>query len=444
MSFNYIDIQDILNELYVGETPFIESFIELVSNARKPYVGKLKKPIKGNRDFIKIGDMIAEEFGFKSVTFIVPFDTSMNAFAYPITMSTDKSVRNIKPRFFQDQGLKYDENTSRMSTLIAVTAGTWFSKEISDREVVALILHEIGHSFVLQSKDMVDIIEANRAALLVNMIYKIIIDTMYNPFNIPSDIKNLTFSSDIGKQLINEVTRTLASHPLFIPFNGISTVSEWVTGMINNLIKEVIYIVNDPINIAMIPLNVLIKFITPKDSMAYGRSQEYMSDSFAAMYGLGPELSSALSKIEYSTSVSGSVVDKLMSNIPLIGALHAATAVPSLMLLNGLTEHPSTVARMNKIIAELEYELKNSELNPKTKQELKKNIQELEKIKEDFTSLQKDKRYDAEMVKRILMQSIANDPDNPTGVENTYTNIANRNKYVKESYDDIFNDIKLI
>lgn len=433
MNFNYSEFQDILNELYVGETPFIKSFIELVSSARAPYVGKIKRPIKGNRDFVRIGDMLAEEFGFRSVTFTVPFDTSMNAFTYPITMSTDKSVRGIKPRFFQDSGLKYDDNTSRMSTLIAVTAGTWFSKEISDREVVALILHEVGHSFVLQSRDMVDIIEANRAALLVNMIYKIIMDIYTNPFNLPNDIKDITFSSDAGKQLINEVTRKLASHPLFAPFNGISAVSEWVTGMMTNLVKEVAFMINGPLNIAMIPLNMLVKFVTAKDTVAYGRSQEYMSDSFASMYGLGPELSSALTKIEYSTSASGSIVDKVASSLPVIGALHAAMAVPALLLLNGLTTHPSTVARMNKIIAELEYELKNSELHPKTKQELKKNIEELKQIKEEFISLQKDKKYDAEMVKRFLMNSIANDPDDPTGVEKTYTDLANRNKYVKES-----------
>ena len=82
-----------IDEAYVGETKFIKDFIELIHEARAPYIGKFKKPIKGNKTLIKIGDMIAKEFGFYSVDFWVPFDSSMNAFTYPITLSTD----NIYP-----------------------------------------------------------------------------------------------------------------------------------------------------------------------------------------------------------------------------------------------------------------------------------------------------------------------------------------------------------
>lgn len=81
---------DILNELYVGETKFIDKFIEMIHKAREPYVGQFQRAIKGDKNLLKIADMIKEEFGFGGVSFLVPLDTSLNAFTYPVTYSMDK------------------------------------------------------------------------------------------------------------------------------------------------------------------------------------------------------------------------------------------------------------------------------------------------------------------------------------------------------------------
>lgn len=51
---------DIVNELYVGETDFIKNFIKVIHDARSPYVGTPMRAIKGDRNLIKIGDMIAK------------------------------------------------------------------------------------------------------------------------------------------------------------------------------------------------------------------------------------------------------------------------------------------------------------------------------------------------------------------------------------------------
>ena len=170
-----INTNNVIQELYVGETEFISRLIEEVSKAREPYVGKMKKPIKGNKDFIKIGDMIAEEFGFHSVTFMVPYDTSMNAFTHPITMNIDDSITEKKPKFLNGKGLYYNPEVGKLCIIVAVTAGCWFNPDFSDREIVASILHEIGHSFVTQSKRMIDIVETNRLTIAYTVVYQMIL-----------------------------------------------------------------------------------------------------------------------------------------------------------------------------------------------------------------------------------------------------------------------------
>lgn len=435
-----LENDDILNELYVGETPFIKKLLDEVSKARAPYVGKHKKPINGNKDFIKIGDMIAKEFGFHAVTFTVPFDTSMNAFTYPITMAMDKSVVGTKPKFFKDHGLKYDESTGKLCILVAVTAGVWFNEKITDREVVAAILHEIGHSFVLQSERLVDIVESNRLAILVGTIYRLIfklILVIQDPrhlVTLPNDIKNIMRSSNKGREMINTVEKELADHPLFA---GMKSVKDYIVGHLFNLLRDMIGLITTMANVIAIPFAAINKLFykSSQQDYAIGRSQEYLSDSFATMYGFGPEISSFLLKITYDNGSAGLALDKLTSSIPIIGALKETLNIPVYLLSVGMTTHPSTPARITKILEELNKELKNSDLDPKTKEAIKKNIADMERIKEECTAPLKEKKFDAEMVKRMWISFLMGKGDPVNDYETYYTDLETRDKYVRENLD---------
>ena len=435
---------EILDEAYVGETQFIKDFIELIHEARAPYVGKMKKPIKGNKDFIKIGDMLAEEFGFYSVDFSVPFDTSMNAFTYPITMSTDKSVIGIKPKFTKNKGYKYDVS-NRLCILVAVTAGVWFNPEFSDREVVAAILHEIGHSFVLQSQRMIDIIEANRLALAYNIMYKLIVDIMsLNIFAVPGDIKAMINTRDKGKEFRNKVSKELAKNPLFA---GVVSVSEWLSTTFTQFFKEAFSLFDGFAYVISIPFALLNKLLSvfSKPEIAFGKSQEYLSDSFAVSYGLGPEISSFLVKIEYSAAASGSKVDEILSKVPIVGALRETVKVPVLLLSHGINTHPSTPARINQIIKDLNKELNDADLSPKTKKVIQANIKSLEEIKEECTKVPEKKKYNGEMVRKMWIAYITKNPEELDDLEDYYTDLETRDKYVKEeATDEVFNNIELL
>lgn len=426
------DEEEILNELYVGETQFVKDLIAEVSRARKPYMDTLKRPIKGNKDFIRIGDMISEEFGFQSCTFMVPYDTSMNAYTYPITMSLDKSATYIKPKFNKGRGLKFYH--PGLSIIVAVTAGVWFSSEFSDREVVAAMLHEIGHSFVMQSNRFADIIEIRRLTSAILMFYKFFIDLYsLDPDKISNDIESITYSTNIGKSLVNYINKECANNPLFFAYNAVDYSYEFIIGLLRNIIKEINAFIN-PFNILKAIPTVLVERILTlilKPFTSASRAQEYLSDSFASMYGLGPELATFLGKIEYSPMARGSYSEAILQSTPIIGAIRQSVYIPILMIMHGGEVHPSTPARMNKVIQELNYELKNSDLNPRTKEELKKDIRDLEIIKDEFLDTGKATNYNAEAVKRTWMAFIANDGEVNDSMEAYYTDLAARNKRVK-------------
>lgn len=253
-------------------------------------------------------------------------------------------------------------------------------------------------------------------------------------------------SSNKGKEIINKVNKEIAENPLFIGFKLGSGFIEWMDTTFMNIARNVLVFFKGAKNIAAIPFvaisNILGKMSQKSHSIS--RSQEYLSDSFATMYGMGPEIASFLTKIEYSDSASGLAVDKILSKIPIIGALHASLDIPVLLLSNSINDHPSTPARIKKILDELNKELKDSNLDPKTKKAVEKNIKDLEKINKEFTAPIDKKKYDAKMVKRMWINFISGKNNFENKYEKYYTNLKVRDKYVKESQENIFKDITLL
>lgn len=307
---------------------------------------------------------------------MVPFDTSLNAFTYPVTMSFDTSVRSIKPKFNMKSGMSH-ERINNLSTIIAVTAGVWFNKEFTDREVAGAILHEVGHNFVMQNDRLVEIIEAQKLLIIFEAAYNVFMNIIksskdsivnkqqYTNNSIQIILGNLLYNTNAGKQIIIAINKEIEDNPIFYMY---SNVSETLSAIYIQFIKEISAITYKnkllSIPIAMIEWlkNMMLKPFT--DSR---RSQEYLSDSFATMYGLGAEISSFLTKIEYNPSAQGSIIEKIINKTPVIGALNQSLNIPVLLIMNSVSTHPSTLARIKKIKDELNKELNNSDLSPSTK-----------------------------------------------------------------------------
>lgn len=425
---------DLLNELYVGETKFIGELIQAVSDARRPYVGRMQRPIRGDRNLLKIGDMIAKEFGFYGVTFMVPFNTSLNAFTHPVTTSFDKPVRSLKPKYNPKTGMHMNP-IDGLCVIIAVTSAVWFNPDFSDREVTAAILHEVGHSFVIQSERIIPIVEAQRLIVVLMAIYNALLGLLTANLNGFNSVKSILFSTNAIKVIKHSIAKAVDNNPLF---SGIVNVHNWVEGVAMQIMKEVSAVMRPYNALASIPsalYNTVMKMLLLKGFTDSSRSQEYLSDSFAAMYGLGPEITSFLTKIEYNPSASGSIIENVANRIPIIGALNQAMNIPILMITNSVADHPSTVARTKKLIAELEKELNNSDLSALTKKAVKEDIKNLEENLNTLVDADRrmSSKADAASVKAAWFAYLNQDPNYSNNEEEYYTDIEHRNANMKES-----------
>jgi hypothetical protein len=153
------------------------------------------------------------------------------------------------------------------------------------------------------------------------------------------------------------------------------------------------------------------------------------------MYGMGPDLASFLSKISLDASPSGSEIERILNTTPVVGKINEVCKVPILLIMNSISDHPSLPARTQKILDELNYEIKNSDLDPKTKIALKKNIQDIEKIKDEYLSITKHNNQDAESVKRAYFNYLTNMGRFFDDIENHYTDLKARDKSVREALE---------
>ena len=106
---------------------------------------------------------------------------------------------------------------------------------------------------------------------------------------------------------------------------------------------------------------------------------ERFADEFAASYGFGDDLSSALSKLDGNGVSLNPLLDKVVGSIPVVSHLYSAACMPGLMLIDVADCHPSYQARAYDILDALKKDLNDPSLSPSLKKQLQEEIDQYEK-----------------------------------------------------------------
>lgn len=155
----------VLNEIYFGKIPQLLIMEELFDKFKLSYkkINIYKKP-EQYRQLIKdpilkkIGKQICEGFGFKNTyitiskyeyinayTLGVPRDKKGNAYdENEVPFDYKNFVGTVK---ITNSGFKFDSKKFGMNLLVCFTYGALFNKMLTTKELVAILLHEIGHTF---------------------------------------------------------------------------------------------------------------------------------------------------------------------------------------------------------------------------------------------------------------------------------------------------------
>ncbi len=343
----------ILLEAYTGKNSnmkkaeaALSKFIDMLYEGYKGDVKQLSNnfaPKLDNNKYIKeVERYLNNEFKFKSLK--IQF-----SILDPLTFNGGPHTIPSVFRFFRGNDI---ENINK-SIDVAVFMDVVYVVEnnLTAAEVMAIILHEIGHSLDLSAPSRFvayfDTLMTLGLQPVIAELYRgvklNINSAIDNMISIPSFRKSIVYYQHLLRD-INKIMRinNLAYLPLYLMYGARQTIK----------------------------------------GVHLGYYAERKSDSVAVQYGYGPDLATALNKLAQVNAQTD--FEKLVKSNPITGLLYDLHDATMMFVTILLKPHPANINRAKNALYKLKSDLKDPSIPPSLKKEIKKEIEQLEKIIKDM------------------------------------------------------------
>lgn len=376
-----IDWYGSINEAYIGKTKDILAMEKAIHDIRSNHLGDIYFANADTSEFNRLAEKV---FGFKVFALYIFPSNVRNAFTLPIDVKLDVNTLNKKNNLCDKSGFKYRKDAGYCCT-VNISSGIIFSEDFTDGEVMAIILHEIGHNF----SSMVDNgIKINQFIIKyvfsIMQLLEIINGNFHNGITI-----NLN-SYDKLKINIEEYLKNKCPHII-----QAMSVLRGIKGFALDIVTNIFALLS-----AITPTNVIRSIIRSLSNLIYkptGYNNEKIADNFPTIYGYGSELSSALLKFEYK---QGIVTTDFIATVPLIGDIIALRNIGAEIIVSAFDEHPIWIERSQDQIRLLEDELNKSSLDPKMKKVIINDINQIKKSQDKYLSTYSD-THNSNIYKRM-------------------------------------------
>ena len=345
---------DILNEVYIGRKAILPAEKQLHKLRQKLYKSEISTAINVDPEIIKFNRIMEKIFGFNSYAFYVQPDYVPNAYAFPVGFffSPEERVKIYNSITSSPDGFNYNKAMFKVSMIMAVNRGLLFNEAYTDSEIMGVILHEVGHAFfeAVTNKDN----KYNTARYLIDIFMDVqskISKRIRSGKKITEDIidKDISFISYVPDSIVDKIKNVKSS--VFVR-----------ESMDDNMNRKMVHYTN-----------------------------EKFADTFASMYGYGPDVHSCLVKMREETFKQANIkVKRQPKIIETIQSYELLTTDFLAYLLGIQDEHPNTLARMNITVQYLRKELTKDTIDPKMKRELLSDLQKVEKLIEEYKNYPQD------------------------------------------------------
>lgn len=383
-------IFDYLTEVYIGKTKELLLAETQLDIFRKKYMSKyvFNTRVNSDKDLLKFDRMMEDIFGFGCFTLHIHNQPSVNAFTMPIDFRCD--YRNPTDNIIADKnGFKFKKEYS-YAAILGIYSGLIFNPAFTTPEVMALLLHEIGHNFnsalnksngtftniIVTIETFISIISGSPLAL-INTIknsnqMRMALDTAGKNMREKNAIPVIVY--DAFKQLQSVLNTTALTINDILRVGSLGTLTI-ITALYNCVRSALMYIIN--------PANIITKII----GLNIKYKSELTADNFPTIYGYGPELASALNKFEGSEGDSSSIIMRSFNKIPVLSTIMHCNEIPVFFLAQMFDEHPHSTARIKDQLDLLNLELSKQDMDPKMVDRIKKDIKECNKSLNRLTDI---------------------------------------------------------
>ena len=297
-------------------------------------------------------------------------------------------------------GYRYKKGNKYLCWIILGGGFFYNTKRFTHREVLGIILHEVGHNFSPKVPG-INIGRTLGSALVVMSAIAI------GMMNAPAGVAILLTNSSAFFKFGIFVERYIKNnYPDFADALGLIS---YYINMYKDMVGEIKFIqsLGNMFVIPMSTIDILLGRIWNYISMLIktpgnvcflvtGYSDEQFADSFPAMYGLGPDIASALDKL--SGMKNGYVSQEVIADeCPIIAALYDLCTLPIYIVLAPLDMHPAVFERIKNVQRVLEEEAANTG-NPRLKARVAEDNKKLTKYLNEYYNV--NHNYLEEMNKR--------------------------------------------
>jgi hypothetical protein len=423
----------VLNEVYFCKTKGLQKIEKLLDEYRNKYMGKINfVAISANEDklLLQINREFEKEFGFSEFAISVIDSGMVYAFTLPIGARFDnKHFGNTgKDLAVNAKTFKFKKEAG-YAAIVCIYAGLIFNKNYTTEEIMAIILHEVGHNFqeaisninvgfsnfgkvsrfveimvtLIQKMDneLKNIVGAGTGATLglmltTNALMKPLIAGYKYAMEFKDDFYEMTLMlASTANMMIDLIGLGFKLFDIFtfgifkylslpgLKLNlGLFGLEIGGRESLPNRIKN---IVTDPFGMLNLP-----------GSYRHERT----ADNFTTFYGYGPALSSAMTKMGYSGNTANDIMNSV-ETIPIYSTLMNAFTLPANVIMNALDPYPLHLTRIQDQINLLEAELKKPGIDPKMRKRIQKDIDAIKPAIKDSTNITKGFK-DPDLAKHAL------------------------------------------
>lgn len=373
-----------LSEAYIGKTKTLLEIEEQVGVVREKALKKFTD-INKSPEVLKLNRLVEKQFGMDCFCLSIIQEDSTNAFTEVVQGRFDIAfARNISKyvegnnvngfRWKKGNGLCID---------VSIYLGVLRDETFTNAEIVAILLHEIGHNFADAIYD--DIKYANTYAMYCEGLFLI----YYSIYMLILSIIDGELGTGPLQRYLSQVNSYRMAkgkskfYNIFRGFiNGWNGTRQDIMNFISGVITRVIYSgklykrYKDSLD--MMGYKELVKKST-------GRQNEVIADKFAGIYGYGPEQASALLKLTDRKSYA----EIFMERSSIFAKFNEAFKLATLDI-NNYDVHPHNIQRAYEEIKLLERELKKADCDPKKKEIIQNQIDQIKEIINETIKVRKN------------------------------------------------------
>lgn len=263
-----------------------------------------------------------------------------------------------------EDGVDYNK---KLTISVFIHTGLITHSKMNAGEILAILLHEIGHNFyqsvfqILNRINVMSPVEALPSAIASQLTTLGVID-IFNIGRLNVTIRNL----------IGQAIDFMKIRPLIIAVKELAIIMTVFTPST----------INQVVGLLLGRLRWKDGWFNPS-TVIFNYSVEKHADSFAVDYGYGPQLATALNKLDRRK-------EDVVYNIPILNWIMDFDKLLADLTFNTLTGYPTIHNRQTSALKRLKEASKDPNMPKAVKEELEGQIKEFEKYYEDYMSISND------------------------------------------------------